>query len=37
MTTAPATVLMRKMKEASLIELANGKSRGVYLFKQMEL
>lgn len=35
-TTAPATVLMRKMKEASLIELANGKSRGAYRFKQME-
>ena len=35
-TTAPATVLMRRMKEASLIELANGKSRGAYRFKQME-
>lgn len=36
MTTAPATVLMRRMKEASLIELANGKSRGAYRFKQMD-
>lgn len=32
-TTAPATVLLRKMKEAGLIEIANGKSRGAYRFK----
>lgn len=34
-TTAPATVLIRRMKEAGLIELANGKSRGVYRFKSL--
>ena len=34
-TTAPATVLLRKMKEAGLIELANGKSRGAYRFKAL--
>ncbi len=32
-TTAPATVLIRKMKDAALIELANGKSRGTYRFR----
>lgn len=32
-TTAPATVLLRKMKENGLIEIANGKSRGAYCFK----
>lgn len=32
-TTAPATVLIRRMKGAGLIELDNGKSRGVYRFK----
>lgn len=32
-TTAPATVLLRKMKEKGLIEIVNGKSRGVYCFK----
>lgn len=32
-TTAPATVLIRRMKEAGLIELDSGKSRGVYRFK----
>ena len=35
-TTAPATVLMRRMKQAGLIELANGKSRGAYRFKPLE-
>lgn len=34
-TTAPATVLIRKMKETGLIELANGKSRGAYHFKKI--
>lgn len=34
-TTAPATVLIRRMKEAGLIELDSGKSRGVYRFKSL--
>ncbi len=34
-TTAPATVLLRKLKAAGLIELSNGKSRGIYHFKQI--
>lgn len=34
-TATPATSLIAKMKDAGLIELANGKSRGVYHFKQI--
>lgn len=34
-TATPATALMTKMKEAKLIELTNGKNRGIYHFKSL--
>lgn len=36
LTASPATTLIGKMRNASLIELSNGKSRGQYRFKAIE-
>ena len=35
LSASPASALLARMKEAGLIELANGKSRGVYRFKKI--